>query len=62
MLYEGIKWSVSCEAGSVVDLEHQRLEILCDENIETQNVKAHVTRVLLWLAVAVLMAHEGSAR
>lgn len=61
VLYEGVEGGVRGEAGGVVDLQHQRLEGLGDEDVEPQDVEAHVPGVLLGLAVSVLVAHQGRA-
>lgn len=55
---EGVKWRVCGEAGSMVDFEHKRLEILSDEHVKAQDMEAHIARIFLRLAVSVLVTHQ----
>jgi hypothetical protein len=58
-LYFKVQGSVSGETGSMVDFKKDGLSIIFEHDIKSQNVKAHVSSVILRLAALVLVAHDG---
>ena len=62
MLNEGIQWGIRRETGGVIDFQQQWFKVFSDEDIEAQNMKAHIARILLGLAVTVLVTHQGRIR
>ena len=53
-----VQRSVSGKTGSVIDFEKNGFGVVFEHNIKSQNVKTHVSSVILRLAAFVLMAHD----
>lgn len=52
-----VKGSRSLEARGMINLNDIGLQRLGDHDINAQNMEAHATRLLLWLAVGVLVRY-----
>lgn len=60
-LYLVIEGRIGGEAGRVVDLQQDGLSRTIQHDVQTQYVEAHIPGIVLRLAAAILMGHEGQA-
>ena len=58
VLYFVIKGRIGCETGRVVNLDDIGVTLVVNHDIKTENVEAHVARVVFRLWKFILVAHQ----
>jgi hypothetical protein len=60
-LYHEVEGSAGLKRGGMIDLYNNRLEIVHNHNIKAKDMEAHISLILLGLAIRILMSDGGQA-